>query len=428
MTMERDKKGKRPFVGKTGVGTKPSFIKKGFQPVSDSHTVSTQARSLGHKNQPPLPDGEVDERIAKRLARAGIASRREAESMIVAGRISVNGKILTSPVVNVSREDIICVDGKKLPPIERTRLWLYHKPTGLVTTTRDEQGRPTVFAHLPEGLPRVISVGRLDINTEGLLLLTNDGGLARILELPATGWLRRYRVRAHGRIAQADLAALKDGIAIDGVFYGGIDADIEREQGSNVWLSVALREGKNREVKNILAHLGLEVARLIRVSYGPFQLADIKAGEVREIKGRTLREQLGERLVAASNANFDAPILTHMPQKAPSSPPRQDGEKNKTARRQEWISSSAAKPRQFKGKGLAKQDENQEPSPRKIHNKSNNTNVWMAPGNRPLGKNKNKRFGAVMQTESETTSHKKNQAFKSLSNKTRTPLKTPRSR
>lgn len=248
------------------------------------------------------------ERIAKRLARAGIASRRDAEMMIAANRVSVNGKIITTPAVNVQKSDVILVDGRELRPAERTRLWLYHKPAGLVTTTRDPEGRPTVFSQLPSAMPRVLSVGRLDINTEGLLLLTNDGGLARLLELPSTGWLRRYRVRAHGKVNQADLDSLKNGIAVAGVFYGAVDATIERVQGSNIWLNVALREGKNREIKNILGALNLEVTRLIRVSFGPFQLADLEVGAVRELRGRVLRDQLGERLIAEANADFDGPI------------------------------------------------------------------------------------------------------------------------
>ncbi|WP_078719491.1 MULTISPECIES: pseudouridine synthase [unclassified Bartonella] len=256
-----------------------------------------------------MSEKSESERIAKRLARAGVASRRDAEMMIVAGRIVVNGTVVATPVFNVTRSDVITVDGKPLPPIERTRLWLYHKPVGFVTTNRDPQGRPTVFDNLPKDMPRVLSVGRLDINTEGLLLLTNDGGLARVLELPFTGWVRKYRVRAHGKVKQSALQNLKNGIAVNGIFYGSIEASIEREQGSNVWLSVALREGKNREIKNVLGALGLSVNRLIRVSYGPFQLSDLKEGAVRELKGRMLRDQLGERLILQANADFDAPII-----------------------------------------------------------------------------------------------------------------------
>ena len=190
--------------------------------------------------------------------------------------------------------------------IERTRL-CYYKPMGLVTTNFDPEGRPTVFDKLPEDLPRVISVGRLDINTEGLLLLTNDGGLARMLELPATGWLRRYRVRAYGEITQEKLDSLKDGMAVDGVLYGAIEATLDREQGHNVWITMGLREGKNREIKNVLGALGLDVNRLIRISYGPFQLGELNDGEVVEVKSRTLREQLGPRLIEEANANFEAP-------------------------------------------------------------------------------------------------------------------------
>src|SRR5499433_3508588 len=199
------------------------------------------------------------ERIAKAIARAGLCSRREAESWIAAGRVAVNGEPIASPARNVTAADRVTVDGEPLPVRERTRLFLYHKPRGLLTTHADPGGRPTIFSALPKGLPRLISVGRLDVNTEGLLLLTNDGGLARTLELPETGWLRRYRVRAHGRVTQAQLDALRRGIAIDGVRYGPIEATLERAQGANVWLVFAMREGKNREVRNVLGHLGLKV-------------------------------------------------------------------------------------------------------------------------------------------------------------------------
>ena len=209
------------------------------------------------------------------VARAGLASRRDAEEWITQGRVTVNGRVINSPALDVTANDTIAVDGKPLPPRERTRLFMYHKPRGLMTTHADPEGRPTVFDNLPEGLPRLISIGRLDFNTEGLLLLTNDGGLARALELPDTGWLRRYRVRAHGEVTQAQLDELKKGVEVDGVKYGSIDATLERDQGANVWLVFAIREGKNREVRNVMAHLGLEVNRLIRVSYGPFQLGEL---------------------------------------------------------------------------------------------------------------------------------------------------------
>jgi 23S rRNA pseudouridine2605 synthase len=252
-----------------------------------------------------IRDGE---RVAKRIARAGLCSRRQAEAWVGAGRVAVNGKIVTSPALNVTPADAITVDGKPLPAHERTRLFLYHKPRGLVTTHADSQGRPTIFDALPKNLPRLLSVGRLDINTEGLLLLTNDGGLARALELPSTGWLRRYRVRAHGRVEPQRVAALRDGVTIDGVRYGPIEAQVDREQGSNVWLTFAIREGKNREVKNVLGHLGLAVNRLIRVSFGPFQLGALAKGGLEEVKTRHLRAQLGERMTAISGADFSAPI------------------------------------------------------------------------------------------------------------------------
>jgi len=201
---------------------------------------------------------------------------------------------------------------------ERTRLWLFHKRAGTVTTNQDPEGRKTIYEGLPDDLPRLMSVGRLDINTEGLLLMTNDGGLSRVLELPATGWLRRYRVRVHGRIKQEQLDTLQDGIAVEGILYGSIEAKIEHEQGTNSWLSVALREGKNREIKKVLGHLGLEVTRLIRVSFGPFQLSDQPPGTIREIRSRMLRDQLGEKLIEEAGADFDAPIINQAPDVARS--------------------------------------------------------------------------------------------------------------
>src|SRR5215213_3750509 len=264
------------------------------------------------------------ERIAKVIARAGLASRREAESWIAAGRVAVNGAKITSPALNVSAGDKIVVDGRPLPGAERTRLFLYHKPRGLVTTSSDPQERPTIFGALPKHLPRLISVGRLDLSTEGLLLLTNDGGLARALELPATGWLRRYRVRAHGKVTQAELDALRGGVTVEGVNYGPIEATRDREQPSNVWITFAIREGKNREVRNVLRHLGLHVARLIRVSFGPFQLGELAEGEIAEVPTRVLRDQLGEKLARLGGADFSAPIIERgkkpEPRSAPLSP------------------------------------------------------------------------------------------------------------
>ena len=257
------------------------------------------------------------ERIAKAIARAGLASRREAERWIAAGRVSVNGEVIGSPAVDVGVQDSIAVDGLALPARERTRLFLFHKPRGLLTSHGDPRGRATVFDILPRHVPRVISVGRLDLNTEGLLLLTNDGSLARVLELPATGWLRRYRVRAHGRVAQDRLDGLRGGITIDGVHYGPIEATVDRVQGANVWLTFAMREGKNREVKNVLGHLGLAVNRLIRVSFGPFTLGDLAPGKIEEVRTRTLREQLGARIAALANADFSGPRTE--PKEAPGS-------------------------------------------------------------------------------------------------------------
>ncbi|TYL88057.1 pseudouridine synthase [Bradyrhizobium rifense] len=258
------------------------------------------------REEAPKPK-KPGERIAKALARAGLASRRDAEEMVTQGRVTVNGRVINSPALDITKNDVVLVDGKPLPERERTRLFLYHKPRGLMTTHDDPEGRPTVFDNLPEGLPRLISIGRLDFNTEGLLLLTNDGGLARTLELPDTGWLRRYRVRAHGDVTQAQLDQLKEGIEVEGVKYGPIEATLERDQGANVWLVFAIREGKNREVRNVCAHLGLEVNRLIRVSYGPFQLGEVPEGQVEEVRARVLRDQLGEKIIEKSGAQFDVP-------------------------------------------------------------------------------------------------------------------------
>jgi len=254
------------------------------------------------------------ERIAKVIARAGLASRRAAEALIAAGRVSVNGAVIASPALNVTSRDQIVVDGRPLPQRLRTRLFRYHKPRGLVTTHADPQGRPTLFAKLPKRLPRLVSVGRLDLNSEGLLLLTNDGGLARALELPATGWERRYRVRARGRVAQEALDGVRDGIAIAGVRYGPIQATLDRESdGANVWLTVSLREGKNREVRKVLEHLGLTVNRLIRVAYGPFELGELDDGKVEEVETDELRKALGPALIAQAKADFEGPMEDDRP-------------------------------------------------------------------------------------------------------------------
>lgn len=376
---------------------------------------------------------EAGERIAKRLARAGLASRRDAEELIAAGRVKVNGRVLSSPAFNVMPNDIIHLDGMEIPPIERTRLFLFHKPAGVVTTNRDPEGRKTVFDVLPAELPRLMTIGRLDINTEGLLLLTNDGGLSRVLELPATGWLRRYRVRVHGKVEESALAGLREGIAVDGVFYGAIEASLDREQGTNAWLTIGLREGKNREVKNILGALGLEVTRLIRISYGPFQLEDLAEGHVLEIKGRVLREQLGERLIEESGANFDAeiakpfsnrPVRRTEPRREEAEPPKfsRDGDrrpigegglikarKRREGSRDEALGKLSTKPDRAFGErgpkperggfgdkprggfgdkprggfGGKKSEREQRPIEPPGQRKAN---VWMAPGARPIGK------------------------------------------
>lgn len=235
----------------------------------------------------------ASERIAKVMARAGLCSRRDAERWILDGRVSVNRKKLETPAFTVGPEDKIIVDGRPLPDVEAPRLFLYHKPAGLVTTARDEKKRATVFDNLPPGLPRVISVGRLDLNSEGLLLLTNDGGLARYLELPANAWKRRYRVRVHGAVKAAALARMARGVTVEGVNYGPIDAVMERAQtGSNVWITLTLQEGKNREIRKVMAHVGLEVNRLIRTAYGPFELGDLPAGGVREVPQEILKRRI----------------------------------------------------------------------------------------------------------------------------------------
>jgi 23S rRNA pseudouridine2605 synthase len=248
-------------------------------------------------------------RIAKAMARAGLCSRRDAERWIADGRVKVNGETITSPALDVTPKDRVLVDGAPLPDAEATQLWRYAKPRGLVTTHRDPEGRPTVFENLPDDMPRVVSIGRLDVNTEGLLLLTTDGELARYLELPATGWLRRYRVRAHVKpghnLTQADLDALKDGVTIEGIHYGPIEATLDSRQGMNVWITIGLREGKNREVRKILSSFDLDVNRLIRVSFGPFQLLDLKPGTVERVRRKTLIDQLGPRLASQFNLTAD---------------------------------------------------------------------------------------------------------------------------
>ncbi|MFO1147658.1 MAG: pseudouridine synthase [Alsobacter sp.] len=288
--------GERPFRGRT-------------EDRQRSYAREAAPRPAGGPRERKAKD--YAERIAKVIARAGLCSRRDAEAWIEAGRVSVNGEVLSSPALDVTKADRILVDGAPLPTRERTRLFLYHKPRGLVTTARDPEGRSTVFSALPPGLPRVVTIGRLDINTEGLLLLTNDGGLSRVIELPETGWLRRYRVRAYGEVTQPQLDALRAGVTIDGMHYGPVEAEIDREQGDNVWLVIGLREGKNREVKRILEHLGLQVNRLIRISFGPFQLGDLPEGTVEEVRTRVLADQLGHDLAEAAQVDFEAPVFVY---------------------------------------------------------------------------------------------------------------------
>ncbi|WP_170325845.1 pseudouridine synthase [Ruegeria arenilitoris] len=261
-------------------------------PLTASETCLSQAGGMryGLRMTKTTPPGD---RIAKVLARAGVASRREAERMIEAGRVTVNGKAIDSPALNVTGKDKITVDGKPVSEPEPSRLWLYHKPPGLVTTTRDEKGRATIFDNLPEDMPRVMSVGRLDLNSEGLLLLTNDGGIKRKLELPSTGWLRKYRVRVNGRPKDEDFAPLRKGLVIDGERFLPMDVSLDRQQGANAWLTIGLREGKNREIRRAMEDIGYAVNRLLRVSYGPFQLGSLKPGEVEEIRRRVMRDQLG---------------------------------------------------------------------------------------------------------------------------------------
>ncbi len=248
------------------------------------------------------------ERIAKRIARAGICSRRDAEARIRDGRVAVNGKIIDSPAFNVSPNDLVSVDNKPLPKREPARLWRYYKSCGLIVSSRDEKNRENIFDKLPSHLPRVMTVGRLDIDSEGLLLLTNDGDLARHLELPSTGWSRKYRVRVKGQVNEQQLVKLTDGVTIDGITYGQVVASLDRQLSSNAWLTMSIREGKNREIRRIMEHLGHQVSRLIRISYGPFQLGDLGDGEVEEIRPRIIADQLGISL--PQGPNDDRPTMT----------------------------------------------------------------------------------------------------------------------
>jgi 23S rRNA pseudouridine2605 synthase len=315
-------------------------------------------------------DDKQGERIAKVMARAGLASRRQAEAWIAAGRVAVNGAVISSPALNVTPSDRIVVDGEPLRARERTRLFRYHKPRGLVTTNSDPEGRPTIFGALPKDLPRLISIGRLDINTEGLLLLTNDGGLARVLELPATGWLRRYRVRALGRVLQPALDKLQTGITVEGVRYGPIEATLDREQGANVWLTIGIREGKNREVRKVLETLDLKVNRLIRVAFGPFELGEMEESAVEEVPTEALRAALGPEIAKQAETDFDAPVFEH------EASPRHPEVRARDAREPRRMTGTAeavalrgprnARPPQGDGEKLA-------PGPRKKHRRRDRT-------------------------------------------------------
>ncbi len=259
---------------------------------------------------PNTPEKSEADRIAKVMARAGVASRREAERMIVEGRVTVNGQKITSPALDVQPGDKITVDGKPLEAPQETRLWLYYKPLGLVTSEADEKGRQTVFDALPRDLPRVMSVGRLDLNSEGLLLLTNDGELKRRLELPSTGWLRRYRVRVNGQPNDLTFAPLRRGVTIDGEDFAPMEIKLDSQQGANAWLTVGIREGKNREIRRAMAHIGLQVNRLIRIGYGPFKLTGMEENEVREVKRKVLRDQLGGLLTGETDEK-ERPFRAH---------------------------------------------------------------------------------------------------------------------
>ncbi len=284
------------------------------------------------------------ERIAKVLARSGVASRRDAERIIAEGRVTVNGKEITSPALDVTPKDRITVDGKPLAAPEPPRVWLYHKPAGLVTTARDEQGRPTVFDHLPEDLPRVMTIGRLDLNSEGLLLLTNDGEIKRRLELPSTGWLRRYRVRLNGRPEDSAFDPLREGITIAGERFQPMVVTLDRQQGANAWLTIGIREGRNREIRRALEAVGYAVNRLIRISYGPFQLGELALGGVEEVRPRLLRDQLG--LTETPARPQDAPSEAR-PARGPQKPgaPRAGGAKRLAASAADWTEARAPRAR-----------------------------------------------------------------------------------
>jgi 23S rRNA pseudouridine2605 synthase len=282
---------------KKGERARPAApTKSGWSPTTDANRLEARPAARparADESDDDVKSGPDGERIAKVIARAGLCSRRDAEKMVLEGRVKVDGAVIASPALNVTETNLVTVDDKPLKAPDAARMWRYHKPPGLVTTHKDEKGRDTVFASLPASLGRVVSVGRLDYNSEGLLLLTNDGEIARRMEIPATGWTRVYRARLFGKVTQKDLDALATGVTIDGVKYGPIVANMERSKGVYAWASVSLKEGKNREVKRVMESLGLKVARLIRTAYGPFQLGQLAPGGIEEIPAKLWREKLG---------------------------------------------------------------------------------------------------------------------------------------
>ncbi|MBF9234916.1 pseudouridine synthase [Microvirga alba] len=403
----RREEGDRPFRAKREDGDRP-FRGRGGEDRPRRFDRAREDRPQRAREERPVaqvePQEPAEDRIAKVIARAGVASRRDAEAMIAEGRVTLNGKVLESPAINVTAADEITVDGEPLPVKERTRLWMFHKPRGLVTTARDPEGRPTVFDNLPEDLPRVVAIGRLDINTEGLLLLTNDGGLARVIAHPDTGWLRRYKVRAHGEVTQADLDKLRDGVTVDEMEYGPVEARLDRVQGDNAWITLGLREGKNREVKRILEHLGLQVNRLIRLSFGPFQLGDIEPGMVEEVRTRTLRDQLGAALAAEAGVDFESPVREPI---APFGSPKKAEHEERQERRGERPSRFARdrdeeRPRRHREEGgmpfRARGDERRgrdEEEPRKRPSRLEvKTSVWRADEGEEPARKKAPRRGA----------------------------------